>query len=132
MRKLLSLALVVFLVFQGEVQSQNKNQVKTKLPRVVILATGGTIAGSGESSVKAAYTAGKVPVDELLNAVPQIHDYAAISGEQIAQIGSQNMNVDTWLKLANRINGIFEKKLADVIVVTHGTDTQEETACFWS
>lgn len=120
----------VVVLFQVSAQSQTKNKENTDLPRVVILATGGTIAGSGESSVKAAYTAGKVPVDDLLNAVPQIHNYARISGEQIAQIGSQNMNIETWLKLSNRINEIFENNIADAVVVTHGTDTQEETAYF--
>jgi L-asparaginase len=120
--------LFMISVFTLPLQAQNKTQ-KTS-PRIIILATGGTIAGSGESSTKAAYTAGKVPIDDLLNAVPQIHDYGKISGEQIAQIGSQDMNIATWLKLSNRINQIFRENLADAVVVTHGTDTQEETAYF--
>ncbi|UYW02012.1 type II asparaginase [Flavobacterium agricola] len=110
--------------------TQAQNQSSKKLPRVFILATGGTIAGSGESATKAAYTAGKVPIDDLLNAVPQIHQLAQISGEQIAQIGSQDMNVQTWLKLSNRVNEIFAQNLADAVVITHGTDTLEETAYF--
>lgn len=129
MKRILNIVFVVFLVIQVQGQSKN-SQINEDLPRIIILATGGTIAGSGESSVKAAYTAGKVPIDDLLNAVPQIHNYAKITGEQIAQIGSQDMNIDTWLKLSNRINEIFEKNLADAVVVTHGTDTQEETAYF--
>lgn len=131
MKKILTIVFSVLFVFQ--VQAQAKNKVKTDHttePRVIILATGGTIAGSGESSTKAAYTAGKVPIDNLLNAVPQMHDIAKIKGEQIAQIGSQDMNIETWLKLSNRINEIFEKNEADGVVVTHGTDTQEETAYF--
>ena len=120
----------VFIII-GQVQANEINPQSSKdLPRVIILATGGTIAGSGESSTKAAYTAGKVPIDDLLNAVPQIHQIAKISGEQIAQIGSQDMNIETWLKLSNRINEIFEKNLADGVVITHGTDTLEETAYF--
>ncbi|HSD06013.1 type II asparaginase [Flavobacterium sp.] len=120
--------LFVISAFALSVQAQNK-AAKTS-PRIIILATGGTIAGSGQSSTKAAYTAGKVPIDDLLNAVPQIHDYGKITGEQIAQIGSQDMNVQTWLKLSKRINEIFKKNEADAVVVTHGTDTQEETAYF--
>ncbi|MCO4291244.1 type II asparaginase [Solitalea sp. MAHUQ-68] len=98
--------------------------------RVKILATGGTIAGAGASADRAAYTAGKLPIDELLNAVPQIHKLAKITGEQVASIGSQDMSVEVWLKLAKRINEIFAKNEADAIVITHGTDTQEETAFF--
>ncbi|MBS7254109.1 type II asparaginase [Flavobacterium branchiicola] len=105
-------------------------QTATAQKRIIILATGGTIAGSGESSTKAAYTAGKVPIDDLLNAVPQIHNYGKITGEQIASIGSQDMNVETWLKLTKRINEIFKNNEADAIVITHGTDTMEETATF--
>jgi L-asparaginase len=126
MKKIVLLFLVSFAVLQ--IQAQDK--ITKTSPRIMILATGGTIAGSGESSTKSAYTAGKVPIDDLLNAVPQIHNYGKITGEQVASIGSQDMNVVTWLKLSNRINQIFKENLADAIVVTHGTDTQEETAYF--
>ncbi|CAN1575034.1 AnsB L-asparaginase/archaeal Glu-tRNAGln amidotransferase subunit D [Flavobacteriaceae bacterium] len=126
MKKIVLLFLVCFTVLQ--IQAQDK--ITKTSPRIMILATGGTIAGSGESSTKSAYTAGKVPIDDLLNAVPQIHNYGKITGEQVASIGSQDMNVVTWLKLSNRINQIFKENLADAIVLTHGTDTQEETAYF--
>lgn len=123
--------LVLFLcVFTLQTQAQTKSNTAKKLPRVTILATGGTIAGAGESATKAAYTAGKVPIDILLSAVPQIHDLAKVKGEQIAQIGSQDMSVEVWLKLSKRINEIFEENSADGIVITHGTDTMEETATF--
>ncbi|MNF81222.1 L-asparaginase [compost metagenome] len=112
-----------------QIQAQSNANSKA-LPRVIILATGGTIAGAGESSTRAAYTAGKVPIDDLLNAVPQIHELASIKGEQIAKIGSQDMSIEVWLKLSKRINEIFKNNEADGIVVTHGTDTQEETAYF--
>lgn len=128
MKKIALLFLLSFTALQ--LQAQDKAKSSKTSPRVIILATGGTIAGSGASSTKAAYTAGKVPIDDLLNAVPQIHDYGKITGEQIAQIGSQDMNVVTWLKLTKRINEIFKNNEADAIVVTHGTDTQEETAYF--
>lgn len=121
---------MLLLVFVVQTQAQTKSSITKILPRITILATGGTIAGAGESETKAAYTAGQVPIDILLNAVPQIHDLAKIKGEQIAQIGSQDMSVDVWLKLSKRINTIFEENSADAIVITHGTDTMEETATF--
>ncbi len=100
------------------------------LPRVKILATGGTIAGAGVSADRAGYKAGALPIDELLNAVPQIHKIARVTGEQIASVGSQDISLAIWQKLAVRINEIFEKNEADAVVITHGTDTQEETSYF--
>lgn len=101
-------------------------------PHITILATGGTIAGEGSSKTKAGYSAGQKPIEDLLNAVPEIHNIAKINGEQVANIGSQDMNIETWLKLSHRINTIFENDKADGIVITHGTDTMEETAYFLS
>ncbi|UTN04090.1 type II asparaginase [Flavobacterium bizetiae] len=122
-----NILIVLFMsLLTVSIQAQSSQESK----RIIILATGGTIAGSGESATKAAYTAGKVPIDDLLNAVPQIHNYGKITGEQIASIGSQDMNITTWLKLSKRINEIFKNNEADAVVVTHGTDTQEETAYF--
>src|SRR6185436_13627856 len=65
-----------------------------------------------------------------LNAVPQIHKFATVTGEQIASIGSQDMSIEVWMKLNKRINEIFANNEADAIVITHGTDTQEETSFF--
>ena len=73
-------------------------------PNVVILATVGTIAGSAESQTQAGYTAGQVGVEVLLNAVPQLKDLANVTGEQVANVGSQDMSDDIWLKLAGRVN----------------------------
>lgn len=99
-------------------------------PQIIILATGGTIAGVGTSGDRAGYTAGKIPVSELIGSIPYAADIADITGEQISSVGSQNMTIDIWKKLAVRINEIFAKNEADGIVITHGTDTQEETAYF--
>lgn len=99
-------------------------------PRVHILATGGTIAGAGSSATKTNYTAGQVAIGTLLDAVPEIKEIADVTGEQIVRIGSQDMNDVVWLTLAKRINEIFEKNQADAVVITHGTDTMEETAFF--
>ncbi|MGO1239695.1 MAG: asparaginase domain-containing protein, partial [Hafnia alvei] len=98
------------------------------LPNVTILATGGTIAGGGDSATKSNYTAGKVGVESLVDAVPQLKDIANIKGEQVVSIGSQDMNDDVWLKLAKKINADCNK--TDGFVITHGTDTMEETAYF--
>src|SRR6187399_1812546 len=121
MKKLLSI--LTFLILIVQVQAQ-------QLPRVIILATGGTIAGAGASADRAGYTAGKIPIDDLIGVIQSVKNLADITGEQIASVGSKNMTVDIWTKLAIRANEIFAKNEADAIVVTHGTDTQEETAYF--
>jgi L-asparaginase len=120
MKKLISL--LAFIILVAQVQAQ--------LPRVIILATGGTIAGAGASADRAGYTAGKIPIEDLIGAIPTVKKIASITGEQIASVGSQDMSLEIWKKLAVRINEIIAKKEADGIVVTHGTDTQEETSYF--
>ena len=99
-------------------------------PNIRILATGGTIAGTGQSSTKTNYTAGQVAIGTLLSAVPEIENIANVEGEQIVRIGSQDMNDEVWLTLANRINELLSRSDVDGIVITHGTDTMEETAYF--
>jgi L-asparaginase len=99
-------------------------------PNVVILATGGTIAGSAETNTNASYTSGQMSVDTLIAAVPQIKELANIRGEQIANVGSQDMSDAIWLKLAARTNALLASPKVDGVVITHGTDTIEETAYF--
>lgn len=102
-----------------------------QLPNVVILATGGTIAGTGATSTTTVgYTAAKVGVDALIAAVPELKKVANVRGEQVMQIASENMNNDAWLKLAKRVNTLLAQSDVDGIVITHGTDTIEETAYF--
>ena len=103
-----------------------------KAPKVVVLATGGTIAGAAASDVTAGYTSGQVGVEQLLAAVPQAGKLADLSGEQISNIGSQDMDDAVWLKLAKRVNELASSDDVDGIVITHGTDTIEETAYFLS
>jgi L-asparaginase len=121
---ILVMALVVSVQLTP-VSSQTKD-----LPRIMILATGGTIAGSAESQTSVGYQSGAVTIDVLVAAVPTLKNIARISGEQISSIGSQDMNDLVWLKLAKRVNEILKSDTVDGIVITHGTDTMEETAYF--
>ena len=101
-------------------------------PKIRIIATGGTIAGVSTAATSSAYTAGQVGIETLINAVPEIKDLADVSGEQLCNIGSQDMNDAVWLKLAVRINQLLNEEGYDGVLVTHGTDTMEETAYFLS
>ncbi len=99
------------------------------LPRVVVLATGGTIAGSSSNPASSAkYQAATVPVTALLDAVPALAAVARIEAEQVAQIDSKDMSFALWSRLVERV--AFWSVQPDVagIVITHGTDTLEETA----
>jgi L-asparaginase len=99
-------------------------------PRISILATGGTIAGKANKNSAVGYTSGQASAQDLIDAVPGIEKLAKLSAEQISNIGSQDMNDEVWVNLAKRINDLFSKGEADGVVITHGTDTMEETAFF--
>lgn len=98
---------------------------------IVILATGGTIAGVSCSATDIlSYQSGAVPIDELLQGIGPLDGIANIVSEQVAQVDSSDMSHELWLLLARRVNDLLCKSDVDGIVITHGTDTLEETAYF--
>jgi len=96
----------------------------------VIAATGGTIAGEAPSTTDAGYKSAAVAVDVLIAAVPQMKSFADVSGVQVAAVGSQDMNDELWTRLAATANQLLARPDVDGLVITHGTDTLEETAYF--
>jgi L-asparaginase len=99
------------------------------LPRIAVLATGGTIAGSAADAANTSgYQAGVVGVDRLLEAVPALSGVAQIQPEQVASIDSKDMALALWATLAQRVNALLASDDIDGVVITHGTDTLEETA----
>jgi L-asparaginase type II len=101
-------------------------------PIVIVLSTGGTIAGRGGSTMSLTeYKAGSLLGSELVQAVPELEQFARIRVEQICNVGSSNITFAHWRALAERIDAIFatEPEVAGV-VITHGTSTIEETAYF--
>ena len=100
--------------------------------RVHVLGTGGTIAGAQPDPGHYGYTPGALGVDWLLNAVPGLDRLAVLTGEQVVNIGSQDMDDQTWLRLARRLNDVLVSPDTDAALITHGTDTLEETSYFLS
>lgn len=99
--------------------------------RIAIIATGGTIAGTAISSTEIShYQPAVLPISDLIGEIPALSAIAEISSEQLAQVDSADMTHAIWLALARRINAILATDEIDGVVVTHGTDTMEETAYF--
>ncbi|MGM0966304.1 MAG: type II asparaginase [Bacillota bacterium] len=101
------------------------------LSNIKVLATGGTIAGSSDSDTDTTgYKSGSLGIDKVIASVPQLKDIANVTGEQVANVGSENVDDALLLKLAKRVNKLLNDDQVDGIVITHGTDTLEETAYF--
>jgi L-asparaginase len=120
-----------FVVFVGFVlASPFVAAAKDDKPHIAILATGGTIAGAAATGTQSGYTSGAVTIDAMLTAVPGIDKLATVKGEQISNVGSQDISFEILLKLAKRINELARDGKVDGFVITHGTDTMEESAYF--
>jgi L-asparaginase len=129
-KKMMILGVMSMVVFSGQVILAGETTEK-KLPKVKILATGGTIAGRGASSTQmTGYASGAIGIDALIDAVPEIKKIAEVSGEQITNLSSTALTHEVWLKLAGRINELLSSDDVDGVVITHGTASLEETAYF--
>ena len=129
MKKSILLLLAISLFSQYAISS-DKNDKTPVARRITILATGGTIAGAAPSATQASYKPGQLSVEHIISSVPNIEKLAQIKGIQVANIASQDMNIGTWIKLHHIIDSLFTNNLTDGVVITHGTDTMEETTFF--
>ena len=99
--------------------------------KIMIIGTGGTIAGTGNgASALTEYRAGSIGVQELVQAVPTLEGYGPFESIQFSNIDSSEMSPYRWVRLALLINDIAKRDDIAGIVITHGTDTMEETAYF--
>ena len=102
---------------------------------VVVLATGGTIAGVGvgagaSAANSATYQDAKVPVDKLIAGAPELAGIANVRGEQVFLIASESFTHEKLVALGKRVAALAKEPGVDGIVITHGTDTLEETSSF--
>ncbi len=100
------------------------------MKNIVILATGGTIAGAGEQGKDIGYKSGSIKAQMLIDAIPELKNVANICVEQFCNINSDDVTSEIWIALAKRIRELLQREDVDGIVVMHGTDTMEETAFF--
>ena len=100
------------------------------MKNIVILATGGTIAGAGEQGKDIGYKSGSIKAQTLIDAIPELKNVANICVEQFCNINSDDVTSEIWIALAKRIQELLQRSDVDGVVIMHGTDTMEETAFF--
>jgi len=103
---------------------------RPKLPRITVLATGGTIAGAQATRSRPGYRSGVFSIESLIAAAPGVESLADLDAVHVASIGSQDMSESVWRDLARRTQAALDRPGVSGVVVTHGTDTMEETAYF--
>jgi L-asparaginase len=107
-----------------------RSRASRRRPRVTVLATGGTIAGAQPSPSRRGYRSAIFSIESLIAAAPGIESLARLDAAQVARIGSQDMGEAVWRALALRTQAALDNPAIAGVVVTHGTDTLEETAYF--
>ncbi len=124
---------VVVLALLGGVSATLSAQVdSTARPKVLVIATGGTIAGvQQEPGGIGGYRAGTLTAEQIIASVPPLSRYAQVEAEQFSNVASTMITPEQWVALARRINRVLAER-GDIsgVVVTHGTDRLEETAFF--
>ncbi len=98
------------------------------VPNLLVLATGGTIAGKADSATRHDYRPGQIHIDEFLELVAELGIEARLTGQQLANIGSEDMGPAIWAQLHTSIEAGLADPDCDGVIITHGTDTVEETA----
>jgi L-asparaginase len=123
--------ILTFLLLNASAGTRAAAQSQSDLPKILVIATGGTIAGEqGEPGTLGGYEIRK-PISEIISQVPELKRYAQVETEQFSNIPSALITPEHWLMLSRRINAAFDKRQdLSGIVVTHGTDRLEETAFF--
>ena len=80
------------------------------MKHIVIVATGGTIAGIGEKGKTVAYHAGEISIDDILVSIPNVKNVAELEIVQFMNVDSNEMNMNTWIRLSNTINDIIVRR----------------------
>lgn len=106
------------------------HNAEARMKNIAIIGVGGTISGAGDSAIGAKYSASKLAIDKVVGNAGDITKLANIRAEQLMQVGSEDLNNVLWLKIAKRVNEVLSRGDVDGVVITHGTDTLEETAYF--
>jgi len=123
----LGIVAVVLAISVGVAEAQEASSAKK--PNIVVIGTGGTIAGAGKVSTDTStYQTASIAVDAIVAQVPALASVANVTSEQVFQVGSKSMNEELMIKLAKHVSEVLKRGDVDGVVVTHGTDTLEETA----